>query len=196
MRIFATALVWLAVFCAAALAQTRVSPSGTLNDLRNTALRGTVPIEEIEMRSGQRARCAETCSAHPLCRGFNWRKGAEGRRPQCTLLHRVFETVQSPFFHSGVRSGQTPVFDGTREADAELLGEVAHEFALPDAKPVLCRDACSRDKGCAGWTYLRPDVLRIGSAPVCRMLTAVTERRAAPCCVSGQRRETFQAFRY
>ncbi|MEL6617787.1 MAG: PAN domain-containing protein [Pseudomonadota bacterium] len=179
----------------AAQAQTRTNTSDILRNLDNTFVRGG-SFEKIEMRRGQRARCAETCQDNPICRGFNWRKGTNDRPPQCSLYHVISETAATPYFHAGIRRRTPPVFDGTREPDTELRGEVLKEITLPHPRPGMCRDACAFEDGCLAYTYVKPGRLGPDSPPTCRLMAKETERRVSACCVSGRQRDSFEAFRW
>ena len=61
--------------------------------------------------------------------------------------------------------------------------DLRHGFALPQADPGLCRQACDEDSQCRAYTYVKPGV-QAGSA-VCWLKHAVPPAVANDCCVSG-----------
>lgn len=70
------------------------------------------------------------------------------------------------------------------EQDVDRGGSDYSHFPLADARPELCRDACSKDPNCRAFTYVKPNFGQ-GPRPMCWLKNAVPAAKRNPCCVSG-----------
>ncbi len=69
------------------------------------------------------------------------------------------------------------------EADIDRPGQDYRSFGLTKPQPELCRQECAKDLACKAFTYVRPSYQ--GANAVCWLKSAVPERSASKCCVSG-----------
>ena len=72
------------------------------------------------------------------------------------------------------------------EFDIDRVGSDIWGITLPEANPVLCRDACFAEEKCRSWTYIKPNTIQ-GPNPRCWLKYAVPLPTASSCCVSGVR---------
>lgn len=59
------------------------------------------------------------------------------------------------------------------------------DFAMTNAFPDQCRDACAADAECQAYTYVNPGAFKAGDPPYCYLLASSGERVANACCISG-----------
>ncbi len=69
------------------------------------------------------------------------------------------------------------------ERGVDRPGGDIHGFPLAQAKPELCRQACTRNARCRAWTWVRPGVR--GARSHCFLKGSIPPPRKDPCCVSG-----------
>ena len=71
------------------------------------------------------------------------------------------------------------------EPQTDRPGSDYRSFDLRDPRPEVCRDACSSERQCRAFTYVRPGVQ--GRQARCWLKNAVPPARPNDCCLSGVR---------
>ena len=71
----------------------------------------------------------------------------------------------------------------TLENNINRSGGDYRNFALPEAKPELCRDACANDPRCRAYTYVRPHYQ--GPNARCWLKNSAPNGSSNACCISG-----------
>jgi virginiamycin B lyase len=78
-----------------------------------------------------------------------------------------------------------PVLAGM-EADSNRPGYDFRNFALPEPRPELCRQACEQEPACRAFTYVKPGTSEAGGkGPHCWLKHQTSSRVANACCISG-----------
>lgn len=75
-----------------------------------------------------------------------------------------------------------PLAKGWAGANIDRPGGDYANFNLNGEYPSDCRDACSKDKKCQAWTYVRPGVQ--GPKARCWLKSSVPPARPNNCCIS------------
>ena len=86
---------------------------------------------------------------------------------------------------SGVGPAAMPPPGDAMADGIDRNGSDYRDFDLPNADPLLCRDACLGEARCQAWTYVKPGVQ--GDAARCWLKEAVPPPTPDACCVSGVR---------
>jgi hypothetical protein len=73
----------------------------------------------------------------------------------------------------------------TLEPGTDRLGAVFKAFALDQADPQLCRQACDADATCQAYTYAKPGVK--GAQAMCFLKNSAPPATPNDCCTSGAR---------
>jgi hypothetical protein len=140
----------------------------------------------FQVRSGDPAECAGRCDRDGRCRAWSFvypNPAAQGA--VCWLKRRVPKRVQSTCCVSGVRgSGVVEPQKRNVEYGIDRFGGDLRALDVEvDANGETCAKACTDEKACRAWTYVRPGYA--GGAARCYLKGRITPPRKKPCCISG-----------
>ncbi len=141
---------------------------------------------KFEIKSGDPQVCAARCERDARCLSwsFSYPRTANALAT-CWLKNKVPPRNDDACCVSGVKgAGVIEPRLGTTEFSIDRLGGDYRNFELPpDATGAACGEACSADKRCRAWTYVRPGY--IGPSARCFLKDRITRPRHKPCCISG-----------
>jgi hypothetical protein len=102
----------------------------------------------------------------------------------CWLKNAVPPRQESDCCVSGVRGGSVVEPRGPVEFGIDRFGGDYRSFGVgPQPKGEACAAACTADKRCRAWTYVRPGYY--GPGAHCYLKGRLTRPRPKPCCISG-----------
>jgi hypothetical protein len=125
--------------------------------------------------------CMDTCAGDFRCKAWTWVKpGIQGPRGHCWLKHRVPDLVKD----SCCNSGSAENIQGDRlsaENNINRPGSDYRNFSSANVEP--CQNACTQERQCASWTWVRPGVQEPNGH--CWLKTSAPHPVADNNCISG-----------
>jgi 1-phosphatidylinositol phosphodiesterase len=112
--------------------------------------------------------------------------GYEGQPPPVAPAPPPPEYVAPPP-EQGRFVGEPPDARRGMEVNVDRPGSDFANFDLPQPRPHLCKDACTRDGRCVAFTYVNPGVQ--GPQPRCWLKSSVPSPVPNSCCTSGVKGE-------
>ncbi|MGH7098426.1 MAG: PAN domain-containing protein [Stellaceae bacterium] len=132
------------------------------------------------------AICAARCEHDGRCRAWSFSYPHTRKvLATCRLMRRVPPRQADDCCVSGVRGAGVvePRHNGIEYGIDRIGGDYRNFDTASDPAGAPCQEACTAEKRCRDWTYMRPGYA--GASARCYLKSKITRPRHKPCCISG-----------
>lgn len=162
-----------------------LAPGALAQTMERDTDRSGSDYRDFDLRRAEPEACRAACERESACRAWTYVKpGVQGDLARCWLKDAVPEPGANDCCVSGVKGAGGGAGGGAgMERNTNRMGADYKDFELDQPRAQLCQAACTKERECRAWTYVKPGVQ--GDKAHCWLKNEVPEPGPDDCCTSG-----------